>query len=108
MYDLEDMLDSKVEHRVVKYMVRWKGYDPDDFHNDTLRNLECQDASCEGSLGWGRSIYGFLANPPQGRIQQWQRGAVIMRVVIPATSKPGEQKDNVYDRQSITSKEDPA
>jgi len=36
--------------------------------NDTLRNLEHQDASCEGSLGWGRSIYSFLANPPQGRI----------------------------------------
>ena len=32
VYDLEDMLDSKVEHRVVKYMVRWKGYGPDDFH----------------------------------------------------------------------------
>jgi hypothetical protein len=29
-YDLEDVLDSKVERRVVKYMVRWKGYGPDE------------------------------------------------------------------------------
>ena len=30
LYELEDVLDSKVERRVVKYLVRWEGYGPDD------------------------------------------------------------------------------
>ena len=39
MYNLEDMLDSKVEYQVVKYMVQWKGYDPDKITWEPWENM---------------------------------------------------------------------
>ena len=38
-YELEDVLDSKVEGRVVKYLVRWKGYSPDDITWEPWKNM---------------------------------------------------------------------
>ena len=45
---------------------------------------------------------------PRGGFRNGSAALPLCAWLIPATSKPGEQKDNVYDRQSITSKEDPA
>ena len=36
---MEDVLDSKVEGRVVKYLVRWKGYNPDDITWEPWKNM---------------------------------------------------------------------
>ena len=39
LYELEDFLDSKVEWHVVKYLVRWKGYSPDDITWEPWSNM---------------------------------------------------------------------
>ena len=39
VYDLEDVLDSKVERRVVKYMVQWKDYGPDEITWEPWENM---------------------------------------------------------------------
>ena len=38
-YELEDVLDSKVDGRIVKYMVRWSGYGPDDITWEPWGNM---------------------------------------------------------------------
>ena len=39
LYELEDVLESKVERCVVKYLVRWKGYGPDDITWEPWSNM---------------------------------------------------------------------
>ena len=38
-YELEDVLDSKVDRRIVKYLVRWSGYGPDDITWEPWGNM---------------------------------------------------------------------
>ena len=44
----------------------------------------------------------------RGRFSNGSTMLPLCMWLIPATSKPGEQKNNIYDRQLITSKEDSA